>query len=176
MPGMTKAAIWLRVSTGEQHAENQLPDLEALAARRGLEVVQVYQITESGWKGAHQKALSEVYADARLGRFDVLLCWSLDRLSREGPAATLEIVHRLLKAKVQVLSYQEPWLEVGGEMVDLLLAVTGWVARFESKRRSERTLAGLARARAEGKRIGRPVGSKDGKQQSRRGYFNRYAD
>ena len=171
-----KAAIWLRVSSGEQHAENQLPDLQAWAARRGWQVVKTYEVQESAWRGAHQKALSAVYDDARLGLFDVLLVWALDRLSREGPAATLEIVHRLLKAKVQVLSYQEPWLEVGGEMVDLLLAVTGWVARFESKRRSERTRAGLARARAAGKQIGRPPGSKDGKQRSRRGYFARYAD
>lgn len=47
-------------------------------------------------------------------------------------------MHRLLNDKVQVWSYQEPWLEVGGEMVDLLLALTGWVARYESNRRSER--------------------------------------
>lgn len=173
--GRLRAAIWLRVSSGEQHAENQLPDVQAWAARRGWEVVKVYEVQESAWKGAHQKALTEVYNDARAGRFQVLLCWSLDRLSREGPLATLEIVHRLLKTKVQVLSYQEPWLEVGGEMVDLLLALTGWVARYESNRRSERTKAGLARALSEGKRLGRPPGAKDSKKRSRRGYFLRYA-
>jgi DNA invertase Pin-like site-specific DNA recombinase len=138
-------------------------------------VLKVYEVQESAWKGAHQKALTEVYNDARAGRFQVLLCWSLDRLSREGPLATLEIVHRLLKTKVQVLSYQEPWLEVGGEMVDLLLALTGWVARYESNRRSERTKAGLARALSEGKRLGRPPGAKDSKKRSRRGYLLRYA-
>jgi DNA invertase Pin-like site-specific DNA recombinase len=170
-----KVAIWARVSTSDQEAENQVLQLREWAERRGLEVVEVYQAQESAWRGAHQKKLSEVYADARLGKFDVLLVWALDRLSREGPLATLETVHRLLKAKVQVWSYQEPWLEVGGEMVDLLLALTGWVARYESNRRSERTKAGLQRAVAQGKRLGRPPGSGDKKKRSRRGYLLRYA-
>ena len=168
-----RVAIWLRVSDPSQHTENQLLDLRVFTARRGHEVVKVYEVQESAWRGAHQKALSQVFEDARLGRFDVLLVWALDRLSREGPLATLEIVHRLLKARVQVWSLQEPWLEVGGEMVDLLLALTGWVARYESNRRSERTKAGLGRAVAAGKRLGRPPGTKDGKKRSRRGYLLR---
>ena len=78
-------AILLRVSNPGQHTENQLPDLEAWAERRGLAVAQVYQLQESAWRGAHQKVLTEVYQDARKGRFQVLLDWALDRLSREGP-------------------------------------------------------------------------------------------
>ena len=76
----TNAAIWLRVSDPGQNAENQLPDLEAWAERRGLAVAQVYQLQESGWRGAHQKVLTEVYWDARKGWFQVLLVWSLARL------------------------------------------------------------------------------------------------
>lgn len=173
---VTQAAIWLRVSSGEQHAENQLPALEALAARRGLEVVKVYEVSESAWRGGHQRALSEVYADARLGKFAVLLTWALDRLSREGVGPTLEIVNRLGKAGVEVWSLQEPWLETSGELRDLLLAMVGWVARYESNRRSERTKAGIARAREDGKQIGRPIGSRDKKRRRRSGYFARYAD
>ncbi len=172
---MTRAAIWLRVSDPGQHTENQLPDLQAWAERRDLEVVQVYQLQESAWRGAHQTALTQVYEDARRGKFKVLLVWALDRLSREGPLATLEIIDRLSKAGVQVWSYQEPWTEAGGELLDLLLAIAGWVARMESNRRSERTKAGLARAVAQGKRLGRPPGSKDKKKRSRRGYLLRWA-
>jgi DNA invertase Pin-like site-specific DNA recombinase len=174
--GRFKVGIWVRVSTGEQHANNQLSALKAWAARRGWEVAQVYEVQESAWKGAHQKALTSVYQDARAGRFQILLIWALDRLSREGPLATLETVHRLLKSGVQVYSLQEPWLEVGGEMVDLLLALTGWVARYESSRRSERTRAGLVRAVAQGKKLGRPKGSQDKRRRKRSGYFARYAD
>ena len=172
---MTRAAIWLRVSDPGQHTENQLPDLQAWASRRALDVVQVYELQESAWRGAHQKVLTQVYEEARRGKFEVLLVWALDRLSREGPLATLGIIDRLGKAGVQVWSYQEAWTEAGGELLDLLLAIAGWVARMESNRRSERTKAGLARAVAQGKRLGRPPGSKDKKKRGRRGYLLRWA-
>ena len=171
-----KAGIWLRVSDPGQHADNQLPDLQAWASRRGLEVVQVYELQESAWRGGHQQMLNQVYRDARQGKFSVLLVGALDRISREGPLATLEIVHRLGQAKVQVWSYQEPWTEAGGELLDLLLAIAGWVARMESNRRSERTKAGLQRAVNQGKRLGRPPGSKDKKRRSRRGYLLRWSE
>ncbi len=83
--------------------------------------------------------LTEVHQDTGRGKFQVLLVWALDRLSREGPLATLEIVHRLGGCGVQVWSYQEPWIEAGGELLDLLLAIAGWVTRMVSNRRSERT-------------------------------------
>ena len=171
-----EAGIWIRASDPSQHADNQLPDLRAWAQRRGLEVVQTYHVRESAWRGAHQRALTQVYQDARAGRFQILLVWALDRLSREGPLATLEIVHRLGQSGVQVWSYQEPWTEAGGELLDLLLAISGWVARMESNRRSERTKAGLQRAVSQGKRLGRPPGSKDSKKRSRRGYLLRWAE
>ena len=172
---LTKCAILLRVSDPNQHTENQLPQLEALAERRGPEVVKVYELQESAWQGAHQKLLTQVYQDAKAGRFQVLLVWALDRLSREGSLATLEIVDRFGKAGVRVWSHQEPWTEVGGEMLELILAITGRVARMESDRRSERTQAGLERAKAEGKTLGRPRGSRDTRQRSKRGYLLRYA-
>lgn len=171
----TSAAILVRVSGPDQHTENQLPDLQAWAECRGLEVAVTYQFQESARKGAHLKQLAQVYGDARAGRIQILLVWALDRLSREGPLATLEIVHRLGQSGVQVWSYQEPWTEAGGELLDLLLAIAGWVARMESNRRSERTKAGLQRAVSQGKRLGRPPGTKDSKKRSRRGYFARWA-
>ena len=171
-----KAALWLRVSDPSQSTDNQVPALEAFAERRALEVVKCYRVTESGWKGAQQKHLSQVYADARLGKFEVLLVWALDRLSREGVGPTLEVVHRLGKAGVEVWSLQEPWLETSGELRDLLLAMVGWVANYESKRLSERTLAGLDRARADGKRLGRPPGQKDTKKRKKSGYFRRWSE
>ena len=138
-------------------------------------MVVTYELQESAWKGAHQKLLTRVYRDARSGKFQFLLIWALDRLSREGSLATLEIVHRLGQYGAQVWSYQEPWTEAGGEMLELLLSIAGWVARMESNRRSERTKAGLARAVAQGKTLGRPKGSKDNHKRGRRGYLLRYA-
>ncbi len=63
----TQAAILVRVSGPGQHAENQLPGLEEWAVSLGLEVVTVYEVRQSAWKGAHRKALTEVYKDARAG-------------------------------------------------------------------------------------------------------------
>ena len=104
---VSKVAILCRVSDPGQQTDNQLGALTAWAERRGFEVAVTYQFQESAWKGAHQKQLSQVYRDARIGKFQVLLVWALDRLSREGPLATLEIVHRLGQSGVQVWSYQQ---------------------------------------------------------------------
>ena len=173
---MTRAALWLRVSDpARQTPENQLAPLKAEAERRGLEVVKVYEVGESAFQGAHLKALSEVYADARAGRFKVLLVWSLDRLSRQGAAAILEIVTTLAERKVELVSLNEPWLDTIGTFREPLLAIMGWVAQYESERRSERTRAGLERARANGRVLGRPKGSRDKRKRRRGGYYARYA-
>lgn len=91
-------------------------------------------------------------------------------------AATLGIIDRLGKSGVKVISLQEPWTEVSGPLQELLLSIVAWVARMKSERRSERTKAGLARVASEGRRLGRPKGSKDSKRRRRSGYFARYSD
>lgn len=151
-----RSAIWARVSTTYQETENQVAQLRAMAERRGWEVVEVHRVEESAFKGSHRPALDRVLTDARRGQFEVLLVWALDRLERGGALATMQTWDRFTRAGVQVVSYQEPWTEVAGDMRELLLAITGWVARMESARRSERTRAGLERARAQGKGLGRP--------------------
>ena len=104
------------------------------------------------------------------------LVWALDRLTREGVAAILNLVDRFKRYGVRVISLQESWTEAPGDMADLLYAITGWVANFESKRKSERTKAGLQRALAQGRRLGRPKGSRDQRKRVRTGYLLRYAD
>ena len=137
------------------------------AKQRGFEIVKVYE-EESAWKAGHQRALAQLLNNARRGKFTVVLVWSLDRLSREGVLAILSLVHRLAAYGVKVISYQESWTEAPGELGDLLYALTGWVARMESQRRSERTKAGLTKAIAQGKRLGRPKGAKDKKRRKKR--------
>ena len=163
-----KVVIYSRTSTTDQNPVNQSMVLNEWAEQRGWEVVKVYEEQESAWKAGHQKELSRLLDDAGKRRFDMVLVWALDRLSREGPLAILTLVNRLKNCGVKVISYQESWTEAPGELADLLYALTGWVARMESHRRSERTKAGLARAIAEGKRLGRPRGSKDRKKRKRR--------
>ena len=117
---------------------------------------------------SRQRVLASLIADTRQRRFQAVLVWALDRLSREGALAILSLVNKLSSSRVKVLSYQESWTEAPGELAELLYALTGWVARMESQRRSERTKAGLARVKAQGKCLGRPLGSKDRRKRRRR--------
>jgi len=163
-----KVCIYSRVSTGNQDNENQTAMLTDWGKQRGFEVIKIYEEEESAWKSGHQRVLANLIEDARKRKFQAVLVWALDRLSREGALAILSLVQKLSVHGVKVLSYQESWTEAPGEMAELLYALTGWVARMESQRRSERTKAGLARVRAQGKRLGRPPGSKDKRKRRRR--------
>ena len=172
---MAKVIIYLRVSSAEQTVENQLPALEKWIGDRGHELAEVYAEAESAWRSGHQRELARLFADLRRRKADICLVWALDRLSREGVAAILNMVDRFKRYGVRVVSLQESWTEAPGDMADLLYAITGWVANFESKRKSERTRAGLARAVAQGKQLGSPKGSKDKRKHKTTGYLLRYA-
>ena len=163
-----KAAVYSRVSTTHQETANQIEALLDWAKQRSFEVVRVYEEEESAWKAGHQKMLAQLIEDARRNRFDAVLVWALDRLSREGALAILSLVNKLKIHGVKVISYQESWTEAPGELAEILYAIAGWVARMESQRRSERTKAGLARVVASGRKLGRPKGSKDKRSRKKR--------
>jgi putative DNA-invertase from lambdoid prophage Rac len=167
-----RVAIYSRTSTTDQNPVNQSLVLTDWAGQRGYEILTVYEEQESAWKAGHQRELARLLEDARKRKFGAVLVWALDRLSREGPLAILSLVNRLKICGVGVLSYQESWTEAPGELGELLYAIAGWVARMESQRRSERTKAGLARVVAQGKRLGRPKGSKDKRKRKRRISYN----
>lgn len=170
-----KVVAYLRVSSPEQNTDNQAPAIMHWVESRGYELVEVYEEHESAWKSGHQRELGRLFADLPKRKVNICLVWALDRLSREGVAAILNLVDRFKRHGVRLISLQEPWTEAPGELADLLYAVTGWVANFESKRRSERTKAGLARAMADGKKLGRPKGAKDSQKRKSTGYLLRYA-
>ena len=147
---MKRAALYVRVSTSEQTTDNQLQPLQKLCLDRGFEIVRTYQENESAWQSGHQHEWARLMQDASHRHFDYVAVWSLDRVTREGIAAIFLRIKSLNSYGVKLLSYQEPWLETLGDMADLFIALLSWVAQFESQRRSERTKAGLARARAAG--------------------------
>ncbi len=151
---MSRAALYVRVSTREQTAENQERDLRAWADRLGLEVVRVYADTASGARG-DRAALAAVLAGAHRREFDALLVWALDRLSREGVGPMVRHMDQLRAAGVRVLSHQEAWVDTASPVWDLLLAVFAWMAQQERQRIGERVRAGQARAKAQGVRFGR---------------------
>ena len=92
-----------------------------------------------------------------------------DWLSRGGIEALLRIFREFRERDCAVLSVQEPWLNGSDATTGLMLAIAGWVAEQESTRRSEQIRAGMARARAEGKKIGgRQPKAKDRRPRRRR--------
>ena len=174
---MTRAAIWARVSTEDQETSNQLDELRQWAARRGFTVVTEYVLNgTSAWNGGQREALNAALADARIGKWDVLLCWSLDRLSREGIEITLGWMRRFHEAGAPIWSLQESWTETSDPHVrELIAAIMAWLARMESQRRSERVKAGLARRKAADPTFkpGRQPGAKDKQPRRRSGYVAR---
>jgi putative DNA-invertase from lambdoid prophage Rac len=154
---MNRTALYLRVSTKEQTVATQERELRGWAERLGLEVIRVYADTASGAR-ADRGALAEVLAGAHRREFNVLLVWALDRLSREGIGPMARYLDELRRLGIRVQSHQESWLDSGGPAGELLLAVFAWVAQQERRRLGERVRAGMARARAQGTRSGRPIG------------------
>ena len=99
--------------------------------------------------------LNQVLIAAHRREFDVLLIWALDRVSREGIGRMVGYVEQLGAAGIRLVSHQELWLDTGGPVVELVLAVFAWVAKHERERIGERVRAGQTRARAQGVHIGR---------------------
>ncbi len=147
------AALYLRVSTGDQTTANQRPALVRIARARGLRIVATFE-EEASTRGAREQ-FDLMMSAARLSTFDVLLVWALDRFGRDT-VGNLLAVRELDRLGVRIVSAQDSWLDTTGPARELLVAVMSWVAQQERDRRSERTRAGLERARAAGARIGRP--------------------
>lgn len=154
-----KAAVYLRVSTDDQHPENQRDDLLTMATGRGFTVVREY-VEEgiSGAKGRDQRpALAELLDDAARGKFKAVFVWRIDRLSRDDTyTGGIALIGELDRYGVDLFSHQETYLDTAGPFRRPLLQIALSIAADERMKTGKRTRAGLARARARGARIGRP--------------------
>jgi DNA invertase Pin-like site-specific DNA recombinase len=150
-----RTAIYARVSTAEQTADNQLLSLRTYAAARGFEIVAEYVDTASGAR-ADRPQFTAMMQDARRARFSLLIFWSLDRISRRGVFHTLEILQELERSGVKIFALQQPFLDTTGAMGPAIIALFAALAQTERDLLRERTKAGLQRARAAGRQLGRP--------------------
>jgi DNA invertase Pin-like site-specific DNA recombinase len=163
-----RVAIYARVSTngkngngrGEQDTDNQLLALREWCDRSGHEVVAEYVERKSGGKGTDKRTeLARLLEDGHQRRFDVVLCWALDRFSREGMIPTIGYLQRLAAAGIGFHSYTEPMLSTDNELIrDIVLAVMSSLAKQERLRHVERVLAGLDKARIKGTKSGKSIG------------------
>jgi DNA invertase Pin-like site-specific DNA recombinase len=149
---MTRAALYMRVSTVDQHPETQLLDLRQMAAQRGFDIVHEYTDKISGTK-AKRPGLDAMMADARRGRFDVVLVWASDRIAR-SVKHFLDVLDELNRLKVEYVSFREN-IDTGGPLGRAIVIIIGAVAELERNLIIERVRAGMRRARLEGQHIGR---------------------
>jgi DNA invertase Pin-like site-specific DNA recombinase len=150
---MRRAALYLRVSTLDQHPESQLHDLEQMAAQRGLEIVERY--TDHGVSGTRVRrpALDQMMADARRGRFQIVLVWACDRLAR-SVRHFLEVLDELNRLNIEFISFREQ-LDTGGPLGRAVVVIIAAIAELERSLVVERVRAGMRRAQLEGRRLGR---------------------
>jgi DNA invertase Pin-like site-specific DNA recombinase len=138
-----------------QDTENQLSQLRQFCESQGWTVTAEYVDRASG-KRSDREQFQKLFVDASQRAFDVVLFWSLDRFSREGVRETLNHLERLTGYGVNYRSFTEQYLDSCGIFKDAVLAILAVIAKQERVRLSERTLAGLAKARRQGRVGGRP--------------------
>lgn len=163
-----RTAIYTRVSTDEQTAENQEQALRRWAEGRGWDVSDVYSDTGSAFQNADQRELRRLLAHCQQGDHKRVLVYDLSRLTRKGIYDIFRLLENFQQYGVEVIALRQPWTEMPTQMRDIFIALTGWVAQLESEQISARTKAGMERARAAGKHIGRPKGKKDGHKRKQR--------
>jgi DNA invertase Pin-like site-specific DNA recombinase len=152
-----RAACYLRVSTETQELDNQRAEIMPFIERRGWKLVHTFEDVMSGRKTEKDRpGFAAMLKAAHQRKFDIVVFWALDRLTRQGTRATLNYLQRLESKGVGYVSYQEQWLDSTGPFKDVMISMFATIAKQERARISERTIAGLNIARSKGKRLGRP--------------------
>jgi DNA invertase Pin-like site-specific DNA recombinase len=156
-----KVAIYVRVSTNEQTTENQIRELTDWAGRAGHEIAHVFDDNGiSGAKGRqHRKEFDKLLKGAVRREFDMVAAWSVDRLGR-SLQDLIGFLQELHGAGVDLYLHQQA-LDTSTPSGKAMFQMMGVFAEFERSMISERVKSGLARAKSNGKTLGRPKVSPD---------------
>jgi DNA invertase Pin-like site-specific DNA recombinase len=159
---MKKVAIYARVSTDKQTCENQLQELRATAERMGYTVVA--EFVDSGISGMKTRqdrpALDSLMKSATQRKFDMVMCWSIDRLGR-SLQNLVEILNELQAMKIDLFFLQQG-MDTTTPSGRMIFSVFGAIGEFERNLIRERVIAGQKRAVANGVKMGRPSKMNDG--------------
>lgn len=159
---MKKVAIYARVSTDKQTCENQLQELRATAERMGYTIVA--EFVDSGISGMKTRqdrpALDSLMKSATQRKFDMIMCWSIDRLGR-SLQNLVEILNEMQSMKIDMFFLQQG-MDTTTPSGRMIFSVFGAIGEFERNLIRERVIAGQKRAVANGVKIGRPTKMNDG--------------
>lgn len=153
-----RAALYLRVSTTDQDTARQERELREVAATRGYQIVEVY--SDNGFSGAKGRdkrpAFNRLHDDAVRHRFDIVMAWSVDRISRSMPdlVAFLQHLHAL---HIDLFLHQQA-LDTTTPMGRAMFQIAGVFAELERSMIVERVRSGMAKAKAKGTKSGRAIG------------------
>jgi DNA invertase Pin-like site-specific DNA recombinase len=157
----TKVAIYVRVSRLDQNPDNQMAELRRYVTARDWQATEFIDAGVSGSKDRRPQ-LDAMMKDVKRRRFDTVVCWKLDRLGRDM-RHLINLLDELRALDVGLVTLGEG-LDTTTPAGRMAFGIFASVAEFERERLRERTLLGLDRARAAGKRLGRPA---DGALRSR---------
>jgi DNA invertase Pin-like site-specific DNA recombinase len=161
---MKRAAIYVRISTGDQNPDLQNHELPEYCGRRGWKVAEVYEDRVSGGKDK-RSGLDRLTADARRRKFDVVVVWKFDRFAR-STSHLLRALEEFSALGIDFVSVTEA-IDTSTPAGKLVFTVLGAVAELERSIIRERVIAGQRAAKRRGVKFGRPVVAVDAAQVSR---------
>ena len=149
-----RVAIYARVSTKDQSVDMQLNDLERYSRERGLNVFKVYE--DSGVSGTKETrpALNELMDHAKKKRFDMVLVWRFDRFAR-STKHLVTALHEFRHIGIDFISFQEN-IDTSSPLGEAIFTIISAMSTLERDIIAERVKGGLRKAKAKGKRLGRP--------------------
>ncbi len=149
-----RVALYVRVSTKDQSVDMQLNDLERYNKERGFKVFNTYKYNGVSGTQESRPALSELMNDAKKRKFDIILVWRFDRFAR----STKHLVNALYEFRnlgIDFISYQEN-IDTSSPLGEAIFTIISAMATLERDIIAERVRGGLRKAKANGKRLGRP--------------------
>ena len=150
-----RVGLYFRVSTTDQDPESQGREVRAFVEARGWEVAETYQDLGVSGARASRPALDRLLKDAWHGRFQAVVVWDLSRMARSTLHA-LQLLQQFEQVRVRLIAVKQTF-DTDTPLGKAFFTLAAMFAELERSILIERVRAGMARARAEGKRIGRPV-------------------
>ena len=155
-----RVAIYARVSTDKQTCVNQLTELRAVAERMGYSIIQ--EFIDEGISGtkASRPALDSMMKMATQRQFDMVMCWSIDRLGR-SLQNLIALLNQLESLKIDLFFHQQA-IDTTTPMGKMMFSILGALGAYERELIRERVIAGLQTAKLKGMKLGRPSKMNDG--------------